>query len=124
MSSTVTHDDWVEALADGEGFYLQCPDGHGSLPPRRVCPTCGASLSKTPLPRTGTVETYTTVHVASPEFAEDTPYLTVIATFDSVRLTGVMLETAPEAVSSGCDVEPLVVQTDTTGDRTIGFELR
>ncbi|MGM0449124.1 MAG: Zn-ribbon domain-containing OB-fold protein, partial [Methanobacteriota archaeon] len=41
--------DWLDALAAGNGFALVCPDGHGSLPPRRVCPECGAvDLSREP----------------------------------------------------------------------------
>ncbi|RDI71141.1 Zn-ribbon domain-containing OB-fold protein [Halopelagius longus] len=82
-------DEWVAALAEGEGFYLACPEGHGSLPPRRTCPHCGATaLTAEPLPEEGSVETYTEVHVAGPEFDGLTPYVTAIASFGPVRLTG------------------------------------
>jgi len=39
-----------------------------------VCPECGsATLSEEALAETGTVETYSVVHVAGPQFADDTP---------------------------------------------------
>jgi len=86
-----SHGEWLDALADGDGFALGCPNGHGSLPPRRVCPECGATdLSREPLDETGTVETYSVVHVPSPRFADDAPYATAVADFGPTRLTGVV----------------------------------
>ncbi|ESS04735.1 MAG: putative nucleic-acid-binding protein containing a Zn-ribbon [uncultured archaeon A07HR67] len=85
------YDEWVDALADGRGYALVCPEGHGSLPPRRTCPECGATtFSEEPLPERGTVETVTVVHVPPPQFADDAPYATAIAAFGPVRLTGVL----------------------------------
>jgi hypothetical protein len=101
------HDEWLDALADGDGYALVCPDGHGSLPPRRVCPDCGSTaLSREPLPETGTVETFSVVHVPSPEFADDAPYVSAIAEFGPVRLTGVLrgVELDPDAISVGRSV--------------------
>ncbi|QAU12068.1 nucleic acid-binding protein [Halorubrum sp. BOL3-1] len=87
---TAEHAEWLDALADGDGFALVCPDGHGSLPPRRVCPECGATdLSREPFDERGTVETYTVVHVPSPRFADDAPYATAVVDFGPVRVTGV-----------------------------------
>ncbi len=83
------YDEWLDALADGEGYALVSPEGYGSLPPRRVCPETGSTdLSREPLPDSGTIETYSTIHVASPEFGGETPYVTAIADFGVVRLTG------------------------------------
>lgn len=82
-------DEWLAALGD-EGYYLACPEGHGSLPPRRTCPHCGArELTEESLPEEGTVETYTEIHVAGPDFSGETPYVTAVASFGPVRLTGV-----------------------------------
>ncbi|MES3160972.1 MAG: OB-fold domain-containing protein [Halorubrum sp.] len=85
------YDEWLDALAADEGYALVCPAGHGSLPPRRICPECGStSLSEELLPTVGRVETATVVHVPPPRFADDAPYVTAIASFDPVRLTGVL----------------------------------
>ncbi|QHS17098.1 nucleic acid-binding protein [haloarchaeon 3A1-DGR] len=92
------YDEWLDAVADGEGYALTCPNGHASLPPRRVCPDCGAAdLSETALPAAGTVETFTVVHVGTPAFADETPYVTAIADFGPVRLTGLVRGIDPEA---------------------------
>jgi Predicted nucleic-acid-binding protein containing a Zn-ribbon len=123
MSHHAGYSEWLNALASDEGFYLQCPDGHGSLPPRRVCPVCGAtSLVETPLSQPGTVETYSVIHVASPEFADDTPYVTAIVSFGPVRLTGILAGISPENISIGLEVEATVEPTETTDDRTVGFQ--
>ena len=83
------HDDFLDAVADGEGFYLRCPHDHGSLPPRHVCPTCGsAELVQDALPAEGTLEAVTRIHVGTPAFEDETPYRLAIAAFGPVRLTG------------------------------------
>ena len=111
------YDGWLDAVADGEAFYLACPDGHGSLPPRRTCPHCGAmELTETPLPATGEVATYTVVHVGAPDFADEAPYVTAIADFGDVRLTGVLRNVAPADLQVGMSVEPQVGVTESTGD--------
>lgn len=117
------HDDWIDALERGEGYYLTCPNDHGSLPPRRVCPHCGSSpLSEQLLPETGTIATHTTVHVAPPAFSEDAPYVTAVVDFGPVSLTGVVrgVETADVAV--GQDVTPTVGTRETDGERVVVFE--
>ena len=119
------YDDLLDAIAEGEGFYLECPEGHGSLPPRRVCPHCGATdLEEVPLPESGAIETFTTVHVASPEFADDTPYVTAIADFGTVYLTGVVRGVEPDEVEVGLEVTPDVDETETTGERVLVLRAR
>ncbi len=82
------YDEWLDSIDRGEGYALECSNGHGSLPPRRRCPECGdAELEKRPLPDSGTLGTYSTIHVATPEFAGDAPYVVAIADFGRVRLT-------------------------------------
>ncbi|WP_050034109.1 Zn-ribbon domain-containing OB-fold protein [Halorubrum halophilum] len=118
------YDEWLDALADGEGYALVCPDGHGSLPPRRVCPECGAAaLSEGPLAETGTVETYSVVHVAGPRFADDTPYVNAIVDFGPIRLTGVLrgVEPATEAVAVGDRVAVGVEERATDGEPLVVF---
>lgn len=82
-------DEWMAAIDREEGYALECPAGHGSLPPRRRCPECGdPDLEERALPDSGTVDTFSTIHVATPEFSEDAPYVVAIADFGLVRLTG------------------------------------
>ena len=117
--------DLVDAIAEGEGYYLNCANGHGSLPPRHVCPDCGSQeLSEEPLPNTGEIETFTVVYATTPAFVDDTPYVTAIATFGPVRLTGQMYGLDPESVETGMTVTPDIAETETTGDRVIAFNPR
>jgi uncharacterized OB-fold protein len=118
--------DWLDALAAGDGFALVCPNGHGSLPPRRVCPDCGSTdLSREPLDETGTVETYSVVHVPSPRFADDAPYATAVADFGPTRLTGVVRgEGAADerpAVEMGDAVTAEAGERLTDGERLVVF---
>ncbi|MDY6817972.1 MAG: Zn-ribbon domain-containing OB-fold protein [Halobacteriales archaeon] len=115
-------DEFLDAIEDGEGYYMRCPNGHGSLPPRRACPECGSpEIAEEPLPDSGTVETFTVVHVGTPHFADDAPYVTAIAAFDSVRITGVLRGVDPDDVETGIDVEPTVEQRETNDERLLVF---
>ncbi|TKX75265.1 nucleic acid-binding protein [Halorubrum sp. GN11_10-6_MGM] len=120
------HAEWLDALADGDGFAIVCPDGHGSLPPRRVCPDCGSpDLSREPLDETGTVETYSVVHVPSPRFADDAPYATAVADFGPTRLTGIVrggdASDDPPSVGIGDAVTVDVGERETDGERLVVF---
>lgn len=116
------YDDLLDAVAAGEGYYLECSSGHGSLPPRRVCPVCGErDPAETPLPAPGTVVTFTVVHVPTPQFAGEAPYVTAIAEFGPVRLTGLLVGVDPAAVETGVTVRPAVRGTD-DGERRLVFE--
>ncbi|MUW13406.1 nucleic acid-binding protein [Halorubrum sp. CBA1125] len=88
---TAGYDEWLDAIEAGDGYALVCPSGHGSLPPRRVCPECGSTtLAREPLSDAGTVETFTVVHVPSPQFADDAPYVTAVVDAGPTRVTGVV----------------------------------
>ncbi|MFW6321147.1 MAG: Zn-ribbon domain-containing OB-fold protein [Halohasta sp.] len=117
-----TYDEWLDAIEAGEGFYLESPDGYGSLPPRRVCPHTGSTdLSQEPLPETGTVETYSVVHVGATAFADDTPYISAVVDFGPVELTGIVRGVDPEAVAVGDEVTVAVETRETTDDRLVVF---
>jgi len=119
------YDDLLDAIEDGEGYYLECGNGHGWLPPRRICPDCGSrDLTEEPLPDAGEIETYTVIQVAAPNFAEDTPYVTALADFGPVRVTGMMNDVDPETVDTGDVVGLTVGERVTTGDRMLAFEPR
>lgn len=115
------YDDWLDALAETDGYYLVCPEGHGSLPPRRVCPDCGSTeLAEEPLPDVGAVETFTAVHVPPPRFADEAPYVTAIADFGPVRLTGVLRGVDPDdGIPIGLEVTPGVERRATDDERIV-----
>ncbi|MFC7204283.1 Zn-ribbon domain-containing OB-fold protein [Haloferax namakaokahaiae] len=116
------YDDWLAAIGDGDGYYLACPDGHGSLPPRRSCPHCGAAeLTEEPLPATGELVTFSEVHVPAPRFADDAPYVTAIASFGPVRLTGIVRGVESADVQLGMKVVPDVGESVTTGETMLVF---
>jgi|AntRauTorcE11898_2_1112593.scaffolds.fasta_scaffold64239_2 uncharacterized OB-fold protein len=118
------YDDFLDALAAGEGYYLECSEGHGSLPPRLACPQCGdRDLVETPLPETGTVDSCSTLHVATPSFVDDAPYVVAVVDFGVVRLTG-QVRADPSDVEIGTDVAPGVGETATAGERLVTFERR
>ncbi|WP_101296332.1 Zn-ribbon domain-containing OB-fold protein [Halegenticoccus soli] len=119
------YDEWLDGLADGRGYYLECDRGHGSLPPRRTCPHCGsAELREANLPESGTVETFTVIRVAAPNFADDVPYVSAVCAFGTVRLTGVLRGVDPDAVQAGMPVEASVEKSETAGERLLAFRPR
>ena len=125
-TENVGYDAWLAAIDAGAAYYLDCENGHGSLPPGRVCPRCGSTdLEETDLPETGTVETFTVVHVGPPSFEDDAPYVTAVADFGPVRLTGqVRGANASEDVTVGETVSASVGESETTGERVLLFESR
>ncbi|MFB6085775.1 MAG: Zn-ribbon domain-containing OB-fold protein [Halodesulfurarchaeum sp.] len=118
------YDDFLDAVGEGSAFYLECPEKHGSLPPRQVCPECGSGeLDRTDLPEVGTIVVHNVVHVPTPRFADDTPYATAIADFGPLSLTGQVRIDDPHAVENGQDVTLDTDVTDTNEDRLLVFDL-
>ena len=118
------YDDLLDAVEEGEGYYLECANGHGSLPPRRSCPHCGSpELTETPLPEVGTIETYTTTQIAAPSFSSKAPYTTAVADFGPVRVTGIV-RAEPEDISTGLTVGLAVGRNTMTGNRMLTFHPR
>lgn len=116
------YDDFLDAVTTGDGYYLRCSNDHGWLPPRRVCPMCGdRTLRETPLPAEGTILVTSTVHVTTPQFSDDAPYVVALAEFGPVTLTGQLREVDNDDVERGMAVEPTVVRSATTDDRLLGF---
>ncbi|MFB6124992.1 MAG: Zn-ribbon domain-containing OB-fold protein [Halanaeroarchaeum sp.] len=119
------YDDLLDALEAGEGYYLECPDGHGSFPPRHVCPHCGsADLEEVALPETGDIVAHTVVYVPTPRFVDDAPYATAVVDFDGVQLTGQVLGVEPSAVENGMTVGVTIGETTTRNERLVVFEPR
>lgn len=119
------YDDFLESIADGEPYYLECSAGHGSLPPRRACPECGdRELSEEPLPAGGALESYTRIEVPPPRFADEAPYTTAVVDFGPVSVTGQLRGLAYDDIEPGLPVELAVDDAVTTGDPVIIFEPR
>jgi len=119
------YDEWLDAVADGEGYYIECANGHGWLPPRRVCPDCGSrELSDEPLPDSGEVQTFSNITVPTPQFEEDAPYLTAIVDFGAVSVTGIVRDVDPEDLKIGTVVGIDVGERVTTGDPAVVFRPR
>lgn len=117
------YDEWLAAVAEGEAFYLACPNGHGSLPPRRLCPHCGSrELDERPLPATGEIQTFTETHVPIPAFEEDAPYVVAIASFGDVQITGQLQGIDPGEIAAGLSVTLDVAQRTTTEEPLVVFE--
>mgnify|MGYP000433427092 FL=1 len=118
-------DDWLDAVAEDEPYYLECAEGHGWLPPRRVCPDCGSrELSREPLPDAGEVATHTTVQVATPQFEDDAPYVTDIDAFGPASVTGLVRGVDPDEVEVGTVVGIEIGERTTTGERAVVFRPR
>ena len=116
------YDDFLDALAEGEPFYLESESGNGYLPPRRIDPESGdREFTEKPLPDTGEILTSTVTHVAGPPFAEDAPYVVAIADFGPVRLTGQVRGVEREAVEIGQAVSA-TVGTNEAGERLVVFD--
>ncbi|WP_247731545.1 Zn-ribbon domain-containing OB-fold protein [Halovivax limisalsi] len=118
-------DDWLDALESGDPYYLACENGHGSLPPRTVCPDCGSdAIERESLSIDGVVESVTVVHVPTPAFADDAPYATAIVDLGPVRVTGRVVDADPDTVDIGMPVTLSTTETVTTGERQVAFEPR
>lgn len=117
-----TYDEWLDAIDADEAFYLESPEGYGSLPPRRVCPHSGSTeLSQEPLPETGNIETYSVVHVGAEKFTDDTPYVTAVVDFGPVELTGIVRGVDHDTVEVGDSVGVTLETRETTDDRLVVF---
>ena len=116
------YDDFLDALADGEPFYLESPSGNGWLPPRRMDPETGErEFTEKPLPETGEILTSTITKVAEPSFAEDAPFVVAVAEFGPVRLTGQVRGIDHEDVEIGQAVTASVGESE-SGERLVVFE--
>ena len=77
--------------------------GKVSFPPRSKCPKCGNSeFEQTVLPDHGVVRTFTVIHVAPPQFEDQTPYAVGIVELDGgVRITAQIVDCPLEDVKIG-----------------------
>jgi uncharacterized OB-fold protein len=74
------------------------------------------------LPESADVASYTEIAVAAPSWADDAPYVTAIADFGPVRMTGLLRNAEDPEIGMAVGVE--VDERVTTGDRAIVFRPR
>ncbi|KOX93089.1 nucleic acid-binding protein [Haloarcula rubripromontorii] len=119
------YDAWLDSIESDDGYYLECSNGHGWLPPRRVCPRChDQDLARVDLPESGEIASYTTITVPTPQFEDDAPYVTAIADFGPVSVTGLVRGVDPDDVAIGDVVGLDVGERVTTGERVVVFRPR
>ncbi|WP_231513010.1 Zn-ribbon domain-containing OB-fold protein [Haloferax mediterranei] len=91
-------------MASGDQQYLVCETcGHGTLPPRQLCPACGSTeLTQEPLSERGEILSFTEISVTIPKFHGETPYTVVLAELDEgVSLTGQLRDATPDDIAIG-----------------------
>lgn len=116
-------DDFLDALEEGDPYYLESPSGNGWLPPREMDPETGErELTQEELPDTGEILTMTTTNVAGPSFADDAPFVVAVAQFGPVRITGQVRGIDHEDVEIGQEVTIGVGENETEGERLVIFE--
>lgn len=117
------YDDVLDAIEAGDGYFLVCENGHGWLPPRRICETCGSrEFDERALPAEGEVIAKTTIHVAPPRYEEDTPYVVAVVDLGEIRVSGRVVG-SETAVATGETVSPCVAESKSAGERLLGFEV-
>lgn len=116
------YDDFLDAVEEGDPYYLEGSDGAGWLPPRLRDPRTGErGLTEEEMPDTGEIVTMTTTYVATPDFADDAPFVVAIADFGPLQLTGQVRGVDPDDVDIGDEVELDVGRTETADERLVTF---
>lgn len=88
------------------------------------CPYHGSTqLEETDTPEASALTPYTQVSVPTPQFAEDAPYITAIASFGPVDVTGILNDTASKHVDIGNDVTLTVDQRESHSSQMAVSEL-
>ena len=103
-----TIDSFYRLLGEGKLMGARCRScGRLLVPPRPVCPACyGSEMEWVELKGEGVVETYTVIHVAPQQFAEEAPYVVAIVKLDEgVRLPGRLVGVAPKDIKVGMRVK-------------------
>ena len=120
MTRDAGYDDFLDAVADGEPYYLETDDGETHLPPMPYDPATGeAGLTEQSLPEPGEILTHTTTHIAAPQFEADAPYVTAVAAFGPVSVTGQVRGIEHEDVEIGQAVTLGVDRSETRDERVL-----
>ncbi|RQG99432.1 Zn-ribbon domain-containing OB-fold protein [Natrarchaeobius oligotrophus] len=123
MIGEVGLEEWLDAVALGDGYYYRCPKGHATLPPRDCCPECGGGLERRPLPSRGELRSYTVSNVSTPEYDDHTPLGIGIATFGPVDVTGRLPAAESGTLETGTTVRLAVEERPSDGSRVPVFRI-
>lgn len=110
--SEVTTQFW-EALAEGRFLSTRCDACHKlTFPPKSFCPHCWhQTVTWTDVPKTGTVYSSTTVHIAPAIFAHEAPYDVCIVDLDAgIRIATRLIRRNDDPVQVGSRVELVVLR--------------
>ena len=100
-------DSFTDAIESDEQQSLACETcGHGTLPPRQICPACGSTeLTRESLSERGEVLSFTEISVTTPKFHGETPYAVALVELDEeITLTGQLRNATVEDVAIGDEV--------------------
>ena len=98
---------------------LEC--GRIHYPPRPACPYCGSrKLEEVPLPRRGTLESYTVVYSVPGDNRLNAPILVGLVRLDNgVRILAELTDADPESLKEGMPVEAVVRRVREDGETGI-----
>ena len=84
--------------------------GYLAFPPRLVCPGCGSKeFEQVNLTPAGTILSYTVVHVAADNFADQTPFAVgIIETDDGARMTAQIVDCGFDELEIGKRVRLMI----------------
>ena len=102
-----TIEGFYKLLSEGKLMGARCRScGRLLVPPRPVCPSCyGTEMEWVELKGEGTVESFTVIHVAPPQFQAEVPYVVAIVKLDEgVKLPGRLVGVEPSDVEVGMRV--------------------
>ncbi|AXG06371.1 Zn-ribbon domain-containing OB-fold protein [Haloplanus rubicundus] len=97
-------DSFTDTIESDEQQYLACETcGHGTLPPRRLCPACGSTdLTREPLSKRGKVLSFTEISITIPKFHGETPYTVALVELDEeITLTGQLRDATADDIAIG-----------------------
>lgn len=90
------------------------------FPPRPVCPGCkGTEFDMTVLPGEGTIDTWTSIHVAAPQFGDLAPYALAIVNLGGTRVTMQVADCEPDKLEIGQKVRVEFRKIQIDGDAGI-----
>jgi len=92
MILTLTDESFYNSGSEGKLLGLKCDSGHVTVPPRKICLTCGSSQLETiELSGRGKIQSFTQVFAKSRDFPVKTPYTLCLVELDEGgKLLGIL----------------------------------